>query len=72
MKAGKTGIKINLSALQRAATAHPQAGQFDGGHGDDDVTFLESLGARAMDLSDEVLKPDHAARPLWIDDGGNM
>ncbi|EJT47899.1 general RNA polymerase II transcription factor [Trichosporon asahii var. asahii CBS 2479] len=71
-------IKINLSALQRArnvATAHPADDQdYDeeiprGGGGG----FLDSLmGGRAIDLSHEHLKADHANRPLWIDEGGNI
>lgn len=69
--AGKTGLKINLSALQRAAAAHPAEGQFDDEDEGDDG-FLDRLGGRAIDLSDETLKADHAARPLWIDEAGNM
>lgn len=73
---GSTGIKINLTALQRARTAqaaHPAEEQeYDdeegGGEG-----FLNSLAGRwGVDLSGESLKPDHAARPLWIDEAGNM
>lgn len=67
----KTGLKINLSALQRAAAAHPAEGQFES-DGEDDDGFLERLGGRGIDLSDETLKADHAARPLWIDEAGNM
>lgn len=71
-KAGKTGIKINLSALQRERAGQPQpevGDEYDGAEGSG---FLASLGRRAVDLSGEVLKADHAARPLWIDDDGNM
>lgn len=67
----KTGLKINLSALQRAAAAHPAEGQFES-DGEDDDGFLERLGGRGIDLSDETLKADHTARPLWIDEAGNM
>lgn len=75
--AAATGIKINLTALQRArevASSHPADGavDYDDG-GDDGGGFLEGLvGRRGIDLSDENLKADHAARPLWIDESGNM
>ncbi|WOO78810.1 General transcription and DNA repair factor IIH helicase subunit XPB [Vanrija pseudolonga] len=75
--AAATGIKINLTALQRArevAGAHPADGavDYDDG-GDDGEGFLEGLvGRRGIDLSGENLKADHAARPLWIDESGNI
>ncbi|KAL1409841.1 DNA repair helicase RAD25 [Vanrija albida] len=77
--AAATGIKINLTALQRArevASAHPVDGAVDyddvgGGSGDEG--FLENLvGKQGIDLSGEVLKADHSARPLWIDEKGNI
>lgn len=71
------GIKINLSALQRArtvATAHPADGQdYDEEIPRGDEGFLDSLmGGRAIDLSDQNLKADHMNRPLWIDEDGNI
>jgi hypothetical protein len=68
--ARSTVPKINLSALQRAAAAHPAEGQFDSDTEGEDVGFVDQFGA--IDLSKQDLKPDHASRPLWIDQAGNM
>jgi DNA excision repair protein ERCC-3 len=71
-------LKINLSALaraQEAAAAHPAEGEeYDEGPEVDVAEgFLGGLlASRTTDLSGEDLKQDHAARPLWIDDDGNM
>ncbi|BEJ16468.1 hypothetical protein CspHIS471_0510730 [Cutaneotrichosporon sp. HIS471] len=69
--APRTVPKINLTALQRAAAAHPAEGQFDSDAEGEDSGFLGRLGG-SIDLSKQQLKPDHAARPLWIDETGNI
>lgn len=69
--ASRTVPKINLTALQRAAAAHPAESQFDSDADSEDPGFLDRLGG-TIDLSKQELKPDHAARPLWIDQTGNM
>lgn len=61
--------KINLSALQRAqsvAAAHPADGDVE-----EEPEYDDEEGG-PMDLSSLDLKPDHAARPLWVDDSGHM
>jgi hypothetical protein len=69
--AGATGIKINLSALQRARAAESDGVVHDAPA--DGEGFLDTLTGRwGVDLSGERLKNDHAARPLWIDESGNM
>jgi len=72
-KAQGTGIKINLTALQRARedeTPIEEEEYYEDGGGEG---FLNGLAGRwGVDLSGESLKPDHAARPLWIDESGNM
>lgn len=74
-KKGKASgpIKINLSALQRAAavtSAHPADGDIEE---DEPEEFTDGLiGHRGVDLSGLELKADHAARPLWVDEHGNM
>ncbi|KAK4688853.1 DNA excision repair protein ERCC-3, partial [Tremellales sp. Uapishka_1] len=80
--ANKNGasLKINLSALARAkdiASAHPAEGDDYDEEGyaqgvDQGYGFLGGLGNRTIDLSGEDLKMDHAARPLWIDEDGNI
>lgn len=77
-----SGIKINLTALQRARevqAAHPaDTGEeayeeYQPGE-DEEGGFLggEVVGPRVVDLSSESLKADHSSRPLWIDGSGNM
>jgi DNA excision repair protein ERCC-3 len=72
-------LKINLSALQRArdvAAAHPVEGDVDEdeyGVDDEETGYLDGLlGRKGVDLSSLELKADHAARPLWVDEYGNM
>jgi DNA excision repair protein ERCC-3 len=72
-------LKINLSALQRArdvAAAHPLEGDVDEdeyGVDDEEAGYLDGLlGRKGVDLSSLELKADHAARPLWVDEYGNM
>lgn len=77
---GGAKVKINLSALARKASAAavPQEGEIvlleeefpedaagPGGGGDDLLSEMFPT-----DLSDFQLKPDHASRPLWIDEKG--
>lgn len=75
--------KINLSALARkaSAVAVPQEGEIilfdeevpgsvEGGQAGDEDDLLSSMFP--VDLSDFYLKPDHGARPLWIDEGGTI
>lgn len=75
---GKKGVplKINLSALQRArevAAAHPAEGAIEDEDGLEDWEDTEGVdGTRGFDLSGQPLKDDHAIRPLWVDDNGNM
>ncbi|WVQ63251.1 uncharacterized protein L199_001402 [Kwoniella botswanensis] len=79
-KAGGPKIKINLSALQRAqevAVAHPADGPIEEedygvGDEDDEGYFDGMIGKRGIDLSNQALKSDHALRPLWVDDKGNI
>lgn len=66
--------KINLTALARSqaiAAAHPAEGDIGE---DDDIQEQEEgiIGRRGVDLSGLDLKADHAARPLWVDEHGNM
>lgn len=71
-------LKINLSALARAqavTAAHPADGEIDEDEAmDDGGELLDGLmgGGRGVDLSGLELKVDHAARPLWVDEHGNM
>lgn len=74
---GKKGLslKINLSALQRArdvAAAHPAEGDVEDDDGADWQDVEGVIGTRGVDLSGQPLKDDHAIRPLWVDDNGNM
>ncbi|OCF45679.1 DNA excision repair protein ERCC-3 [Kwoniella heveanensis CBS 569] len=77
---GAPKIKINLTALQRSReieAAHPADGPIeedDVGEGDEDDEgyFDGMIGKRGVDLSNQELKPDHALRPLWVDDKGNI
>lgn len=73
--APKKGPTINLGALKRAqalAAVHPVEGDVE----DDEVLeggeFMGQGKRIAIDLSDLDLKPDHAARPLWVDESGHM
>ena len=66
--------KINLTALARSqalSAAHPVEGDIEE---DDDIEEQEEgiIGRRGVDLSGLDLKADHAARPLWVDEHGNM
>jgi DNA excision repair protein ERCC-3 len=77
-KKGPT-IRINLSALARArdvAAAHPIEGDVEEdeyGVNDEEAGYLVGLlGRKGVDLSGQELKGDHAARPLWVDEYGNM
>ncbi len=54
----------------KKAAAHPAEGQFDSDTEGEDPGFVDQFGA--IDLSKQDLKPDHASRPLWIDQAGNM
>jgi hypothetical protein len=65
------GGKINLTALQRARAAETgDGGEYSDGGAD---AFLDTVGGDwGIDLSRESLKADHASRPLWIDEDGNM
>lgn len=67
-------LRINLSALQRAqavTSAHPAEGTIE--DDEDEGEFVDGIiGARGVDLSGLDLKADHAARPLWVDEHGNM
>ena len=75
---GKKGasLKINLTALKQirdAAAAHPSEVPIEddeviGGWEDSEVID----GSQIIDLSGQPLKEDHAIRPLWVDDQGNM
>jgi DNA excision repair protein ERCC-3 len=79
-KKGKKGkatqpIKINLSALRRAAavtSAHPAEGDIEEDEPGEGEYADGLIGARGVDLSGLELKADHAARPLWVDEHGNM
>lgn len=71
--APKGPVKINLTALHRAqavASAHPVEGDVDEDDEDDGGDMV--MGRRTVDLSGLDLKADHAARPLWVDEHGNM
>ena len=77
-KAGPS-LKINLSALQRAkdaAAQYPVVGDVEEdeyGVDEDEEGYLDGLlGWKGVDLSNQALKADHAARPLWVDEYGNM
>lgn len=74
---GKKGppLKINLSALRRArdvAAAHPTEGVVEDNDGEDWEDTEGIVGSRGVDLSSQPLKDDHAIRPLWVDENGNM
>jgi DNA excision repair protein ERCC-3 len=59
VSAGGTKIRINTKGLQPFANA--------------DTGLGRGLILRdAVDLSDQDLKKDHAVRPLWVDELGNM
>lgn len=69
----KTGIKIrlNLGAASRTGAAlHP----IDGDIEDDEIqeAVASVMGSRVVDLSNRELKKDHASRPLWVDEAGQM
>jgi hypothetical protein len=85
---GGAKVKINLSALARKASAAvvPQEGEIilldeefpddaagggstPGGSGGGGDLLSEMF---PTDLSDFQLKPDHASRPLWIDETGTI
>lgn len=80
---GKAGT-INLSALARrvnsgsttAAASSPAPGgggdAMESGAGEGGGDLLSSLFQPELDLADLRLKPDHAARPLWIDERGTI
>jgi DNA excision repair protein ERCC-3 len=59
VSAGGTKIRINTRGLQPIANV--EVGQNKG------LVLRE-----AVDLSDQDLKVDHAVRPLWVDELGNM
>jgi DNA excision repair protein ERCC-3 len=75
-KAAAGPLKINLSALRRAqavTSAHPAEGPIEDDEEFGEGEFADGLiGARGVDLSGLELKADHAARPLWVDEHGNM
>lgn len=65
-------IKLNLSAAARhGAALHPVDGEVDM---DDEVEeqVASVMGSRVVDLSNRDLKKDHASRPLWVDEAGQM
>lgn len=65
-------IKLNLSAAARhGAALHPVDGDVDM---DDEVQeqVASVMGGRVVDLSNRELKKDHASRPLWVDEAGQM
>ena len=70
-RTGGTKIRINLTSLREArdlAAQHPAEGGFEEEeYGDEDL-----LGSRVVDLSEQGLVKDHAIRPLWVDEDGNM
>jgi len=67
-------LRINLSALQRAqavTSAHPAEGPIE--DDEEEGEYMDGMiGARGVDLSGLDLKADHAARPLWVDEHGNI
>lgn len=68
-----TKIRINLSSLQRRAVEGGAAiEQEEEGDEDEEGYFDGLIGKRGVDLSGQTLKGDHALRPLWVDDRGNM
>ncbi len=74
-KKGGPSLKINLSALQRArdvAATHLVEGDVDDDDGADWQDEEGLVGSRGIDFSGQALKEDHAIRPLWVDDSGNM
>ena len=74
--APKPAGKINLSALARRAdsAAPSEAGDGGGGGGVDEEEgdLLSQLFSPDLDLGNLRLKPDHASRPLWIDEAGTI
>lgn len=65
-------IKLNLGAASRQGAAlHPVDGDVDM---DDEVEeqVASVMGSRVVDLSNRDLKKDHASRPLWVDEAGQM
>lgn len=71
--APKTGIKIRLNlgaAARQGAALHP----IDGDIEDDEMqeAVASVMGSRVVDLSNRDLKKDHASRPLWVDEAGQM
>ena len=68
-------LKINLSALQRArdlGAAHPTDGVVEDEDGGEEEYAEGAIGEYGVDFSAQELKDDHAIRPLWVDDIGNM
>lgn len=65
-------IKLNLSSAARSGAAlHPVEGDVDM---DDEIQeqVASVMGSRVVDLSNRDLKKDHASRPLWVDEAGQM
>ncbi|ORY26573.1 putative general RNA polymerase II transcription factor [Naematelia encephala] len=73
-RGGKVSLKVNLSALQRAREVealYPVDGEVEE---DEAIAEVEDTGFMdgVLDLSELRLKDDHALRPLWVDDYGNI
>lgn len=69
----KTGIKIKINlgaAARQGASLHPIEGDVEDDEIQDQVASV--MGSRVVDLSNRDLKKDHASRPLWVDEAGNM
>ena len=77
-KGRKITLKLNLGAAGAArevAVAHPAEGEVDEDDyeiGDEEGAVEGLMARRGADFSDQDLKRDHAARPLWVDEYGNM
>ncbi|RXK41677.1 DNA excision repair protein ERCC-3 [Tremella mesenterica] len=69
----KITLKFNLSAINQsiqAAAEHPTEGAIE-----DDYLMGNEDGSNTLggaDFSNQDLKKDHAARPLWVDEYGNI